>query len=298
MGGHSNWMLAPEYDFLIDAGEGAASSIGIGRLAALRNIFITHPHWDHVAGLFQVLNLRKRQDLGIPLTIWHPVSQKIDNIRKMVGRGYEWKIADPREKIPVSKNLFISPFEVKHRKTYALGFKCFESRTRRRAKFSDCTSEQISSLIQSCKKEGLPPPVINEPYEAHIFTYTGDTEPLPASVLGSPEILMHDATYLQGMENEAIDKGHSSLGHALSAKKSTAAKILVALHVSPQHRSQLPEIEGVVIPPPSLSMLKVSVESGKLLDEKKHDSKKILSRKKTKTLNTRRKPIAPRSPLG
>lgn len=298
MGGHSNWMLAPEYDFLIDAGEGAASSIGIGRLAALRNIFITHPHWDHVAGLFQVLNLRKRQDLGIPLTIWHPASQKIDSIRKMVGRGYDWKIADPKEKIPVSKNLFIRPFEVKHRQTYALGFKCFESRTRRATKFSKYTSEQLSSLVQSHKRQGLPPPVISEPYDAHIFTYTGDTEPLPPSTLGSPEILMHDATYLQGMENEAIDKGHSSLGHALSAKQASGAKVLVALHVSPQHRNQLPEIEGDLIPPPSLSMLKFSVESGKLVDGKKQDAGKILHPQNNKKSERSKKPDRTQNYLG
>lgn len=275
MGGHSNWMLFPEYDFMIDAGEGAASAIGIGRLAALRNIFITHPHWDHVAGLFQALNLRKRQNLDIPLTIWHPPSGKIEGIKKMVGRGYEWRIASPGEKIEVSRNLTIEPFAVKHRKDCALGFKCTESRTRRREQFAGMTSGEISSMVKDCRERGLPPPEINEPYMAQIFTHTGDTEPLPSSLLGHPEILMHDATYLVGMETEAVEKGHSSLGHALDAQRKTGAKVLVGLHLSPQHKHQVPIMEGVVIPSPTLAVLKFSVESGKLRYESEEEPKQL-----------------------
>lgn len=267
MGGHSNWLLSPEYDFMIDAGEGAASSIGIGRLAALKNLFITHPHWDHVAGLYQILNLRKRQDLKIPLTIWHPPSKKIEDIKKMVGRGYEWKIALPSSKVQVSKNLYIEPFEVCHRKTPALGFKCLETRTRIRPEFARLSSEEISAMVREKRRKGEPAPNVSEPYNAQIFTYTGDTEPLPPQLLGNPEILMHDATYLPGMEKEAIEKGHSSLGHALEAQKSIGAKVLVAIHLSPQHKHQVPRIKGVVIPPPELCMVKFSVESGELRED-------------------------------
>lgn len=285
MGGHSNWMICPEYDFMIDAGEGAASAIGIGRLAALKNIFITHPHWDHVAGLFQILNLRKRQDLKIPMTIWHPPSKKIDNIKNIVGSGYEWKIASPGENVRVSKNLVIEPFRVKHRNAYALGFKCFESRTRRKKEFSSLTSAEISTLVQSRKSNGLPPLEINEPYMAQIFTHTGDTEPLPASTLGHPEILIHDATYLPGLEKEAVDKGHSSLGHAMEAKKITGAQVLVGIHLSPQHKNQVPQITGVVIPPPCLTMVKFSVESGKIrLDLEENLPNKKLRTQKNVTL--------------
>ena len=257
-------MLAPEYDFMIDAGEGAASSIGIGRLAALRNIFITHPHWDHVAGLFQVLNLRKRQDLGIPLTIWHPPSQKIEGIKKMVGRGYEWKIASPGEPVRVSKNLEIEPFEVRHRVAGCLGFKCFENRTRLNKEFASLSSREISEMVQKHRSEGLPVPQLNCRYKAHIFTYTGDTEPLPPGDLGNPEILFHDATYLQGMEKEAQEKGHSSVGHALEAKEACGASIVVALHLSPQHRWEIPKNPNVFVPAPTLSFSKIEIEGGRL----------------------------------
>jgi ribonuclease BN (tRNA processing enzyme) len=267
MGGHSNWMLAQEFDFMIDAGEGAASTIGIGRLAALRNIFITHHHWDHVAGLFQLLNLRRRQDLKIPLTIWHPPSQKIENIKKMVGRGYDWQVSAPGTRVPVSKNLEIEPFEVHHRHAGCLGFKCFEKRTRRKSEFVNLSHEEISAMVQYSRREGEKPPEISEPYRAHIFTHTGDTEPIDPSSLGCPEILLHDSTYLRGMEAEAISKGHSSLGHALDAQTACGAKLLVALHLSPQHKSEIPSIPGVLIPSPSLRAVQFAVEGGVLQPE-------------------------------
>lgn len=257
-------MLAPEFDFMIDAGEGAASAIGIGRLAALRNLFITHPHWDHVAGLFQLLNLRKRQDLGIPLSIWHPPSQKIDAIRRMVGGGYTWNTAHPGQRVQVSKSLQIEPFSVRHRQTPSLGFKCFELRTRRRAEFASLTTRQMSEMVQSFRAEGKPVPEINEKFDAHIFTHTGDTEPLDAGLLGSPEILFHDATYLQGMEREAVDKGHSSLGHALAAQRATSAKVLVGLHLSPQHKNEIPKVPSALIPHPVLGVTRFLVEGGRI----------------------------------
>ncbi len=263
-------MLAPEFDFMIDAGEGAASTIGIGRLAALKNIFITHPHWDHVAGLFQLLNLRRRQDLKVPLTVWHPPSQKIDSIKKMVGRGYNWQIAIPNSPVSVSKSIEIEPFEVYHRHPGCLGFKCFENRTRRKKEFAHLSAEEISNIIQDHRKEGKNPPTISEPYRAHLFTHTGDTQPLDPLSLGRPEILMHDSTYLQGMESEAIEKGHSSLTHALEAKRACGAKTLVALHLSPQHRDEIPSLPNVIIPAPHLRAINFCVEGGVVLIEKAH----------------------------
>jgi ribonuclease Z len=283
MGGHSNWIFSPEYDFMIDAGEGAASSVGIGRLAALKNLFITHPHWDHVAGLFQILNLRRRQDLRIPMSIWHPPSKKLENIRKIIGAGYNWNVVSPGERVRISEKLIIEPFRVKHRESYALGFKCWESRFRRKAEYEKFSSSEISNMIQTHRIANKKPPEINEPYEAHIFTHTGDTEPLDPALLGSPEILLHDSTYLPGMEAEAIKKGHSTLGHALEAKRATGARALVALHLSPQHRHQLPVMKDVIIPPPTLFTTKFTVEkTGIRLDPSDQQQRNLSRRKETR----------------
>lgn len=257
MGGHSNWMLVPEFDFLIDAGEGVASTIGIGRLNACRNIFLTHGHWDHAAGLIQALNLRRRQAEDGTLTVWHPPGPKFDAIRRLVGGGVGWEVYSEGQKIDVAKNVYISPFAVDHRGAAAFGFHCKERRTRRKVEFSGLGTEEISAIVAEARRRGEKPPSISEPYDAHLFAYTGDTEPLGRGRLGRPEILFHDATYLPGMETEAVECGHSCLSHALAAKEECGAGVLVALHVSPRHLSEMPSHgKDVLIPVPRLGCLR------------------------------------------
>lgn len=257
MGGHSNWMLVPKFDFLIDAGEGVASTIGIGRLNACRNIFLTHGHWDHVAGLIQALNLRRRQAEDGTLTVWHPPGAKFDSIRRLVGGGVDWEIYSDGQKIDVAKNVYVSPFAVSHRGAAAFGFHCMEKRTRRKIEYGGVGPDEISNMVAEARREGRKPPEISEPYDAHLFAYTGDTEPLNAGKLGRPEVLFHDATYLPGMEAEAIQCGHSSLSHALAAKADCGAGLLVALHVSPRHATEMPPHgPDLLLPSPRLECLR------------------------------------------
>lgn len=257
MGGHSNWMLAPEFDFLIDAGEGVASTIGIGRLNACRNIFLTHGHWDHVAGLIQALNLRRRQAEDGTLSVWHPPGAKFDAIRRMVGGGTKWEVYSEGQQIDVAKNVYINPFAVSHRGAAAFGFHCMERRTRRKIEFAGLGPREISDMVSAARHEGRPVPAVSEPYDAHLFAYTGDTEPLEAGRLGQPEILFHDSTYLPGMEAEAVQSGHSCLSHALEARDDCGARLLVALHVSPRHLAEMPPgDERLLLPSPRLGCLR------------------------------------------
>ncbi len=256
MGGHSNWLLAPEFDFLIDAGEGVASTIGIGRLNACRNIFLTHGHWDHTAGLIQALNLRRRQAQDGTLTVWHPPGRKFDTIRKMIGNGVKWEVFSEGQAVEVSKNIYLQPFGVEHRGAAAFGFHCMEKRTRKKAEFAHLDAPQISALVAATRRDGGRPPEISEPYSAHLFAYTGDTEPLDPRRLGHPEILFHDATYLPGMEAEAIASGHSCLSHACKAQEDCGAGVLVALHLSPRHAGQIPpSTKGMLLPEPRLGAI-------------------------------------------
>lgn len=250
-------MMAPEFGFMIDAGEGVASSIGIGMLNSCRNVFITHSHWDHTAGLIQALNLRRRQSEDGTLTVWHPPGPKFESIRRLVGRGVNWEALGEGQEIDVAKNLYISPFPVSHRGAVAFGFHCMERRSRRKAEYAGMGPDEISAMISESRRKGEAAPVVSEPYDAHLFAYTGDTEPLERGKIGRPEILFHDSTYLPGMEREAIECGHSSMGHAIAAKEESGAGLLVCLHVSPRHHGELPTFgRDILVPPPRLGFVR------------------------------------------
>lgn len=63
---------------LVDAGDGAATAFlrAGGNFRALRSIWISHIHFDHIGGLFGVMGLRLQTRTTAPLTIYGPPGTK------------------------------------------------------------------------------------------------------------------------------------------------------------------------------------------------------------------------------
>lgn len=63
---------------LIDAGDGAATAFlrSGGNFRALRSIWISHIHFDHIGGLYGVLGLRLQTRTTTPLTVYGPPGTK------------------------------------------------------------------------------------------------------------------------------------------------------------------------------------------------------------------------------
>lgn len=59
---------------LVDAGDGAATAFlrSGGNFRALRSVWISHIHFDHIGGLYGVLGLRLQTRVNEPLTIYGP----------------------------------------------------------------------------------------------------------------------------------------------------------------------------------------------------------------------------------
>lgn len=66
-----------QYD-LIDAGDGAATAFlrAGGNFRALRGVWISHIHFDHIGGLYGVLGLRLQTRTTAPLTVYGPPGTK------------------------------------------------------------------------------------------------------------------------------------------------------------------------------------------------------------------------------
>lgn len=66
-----------QYD-LIDTGDGAATAFlrAGGNFRALRGIWISHIHFDHIGGLYGVLGLRLQTRTTMPLTVYGPPGTK------------------------------------------------------------------------------------------------------------------------------------------------------------------------------------------------------------------------------
>ena len=228
---HSTWLHSEEHDFLVDAGEGVATQLGVGALGAIKNIFLTHDHWDHVAGLVQLLNLRGRTENGrAVLPIYYPYgSRKLDTIAGMFSDRAEWMQMDAGMEIPIGKKRYIKPFPVRHAGGRAMGFQLWESRTRRKAEYSALTDIEMTQVAREMTAAGVKPK-LSESYEYHIMTHTGDSKPLKIESIGNPEILIHEATY--PLRSMIEHHEHSSLEDVVIAARESKAKTVVANHLS------------------------------------------------------------------
>lgn len=231
IGAYATWMHSSLGNFVIDAGEGIVSHLGLDNAGDVEVLVLTHDHMDHIAGLLQFLNLRNRKPLRKDLTIYYPYqSHKLDAIRAMFPDRASWVLLTDGIKIPVAKNLFLTPFPVRHAGGRAVGYKLWQSRTRRRAEFAKLTPFEMGALARASVAEGRKPD-FEESFVHLLMTYTGDTMPLAADVLGQPDVLVHEATFPRP-DSEASDHEHSSLDDALRAWKDTGAKHLILNHLS------------------------------------------------------------------
>jgi len=237
---YSTWFHAETDLFLIDAGEGVASSLGIGKISALKSIFLTHDHWDHIAGLVQLLNLRARMATANALTIYYPVSShKLDAIRSLFPDRATWTPLVEGHSIPVTQKRFVTFFPVRHARGAAVGYKLWEKRARKKPEFDGCSREELTSMAIKISAEGGTPE-FSEPFDHHIITYTGDTMPLSDEEIGRPELLVHEASFATDVMRAGAD--HSILPEALEAAERSGAKMVVLNHLSTRYR-EVPRLD-------------------------------------------------------
>jgi len=82
-----------------------------------------------------------------------------------------------------------------------------------------------------------PEEVLGEPRRGRKVVYSGDTRPTQAIIelAENCDVLIHDATLGQDLEEKAIRYGHSSAAQAAKIAKQSNAKVLFLTHISPRY---------------------------------------------------------------
>jgi ribonuclease Z len=195
--------LGRRHGLLIDCGispRGRLEALGIGR-DAIDDIFITHFHPDHVAGLphfLMELSLRKRRK---PIRI-HAGKQVLARIRKMMDM-YRWR------KLPRPFPIAYHPVEYRAR---AKVFSHDEFRVR---------SSPVRHVVPALGVR------VDVPSSGRSFVYSSDTEPcagLTALARGAG-LLIHEAT--------GKGAGHSSAAQAAAVARDAGAGKLLLIHTDP-----------------------------------------------------------------
>jgi ribonuclease Z len=93
------------------------------------------------------------------------------------------------------------------------------------------------------------------------FSYSGDCRPSAsfAHIGQGSDVLVHEATFDDDMEGDALAKRHCTIGEALAVATKMAAKNVILTHFS-QRYQKLPVMENVKLPSPSSATLQRDIE--------------------------------------
>ncbi len=267
---YSSWLYYNADRILFDAGEGASSILG-NKAFAIRRIFLSHGHADHVAGLVGLINIRNNAmgDKEKALSIYYPkgsflISEMIAYLQRTNRRlsyHLEWIPLSAEEPVPLLEGQmprYIEVFPTNHVSNEpSLGYSVVEIRHRLRPDLAGRSEADIAQIVHERGREA-----VTETYHQRLFTYGGDSVAITPQWIEETQVLCHDTTFLD--ERDRKEYKHATLSEAIaSAREAHVSDKLIGFHISSRYRERVnaweaeerhPQTEGlpfeVILVPP------------------------------------------------
>lgn len=247
---------------LFDVGEGTQRQMTHTSISPMKvdTIFITHFHGDHflgIPGLVQTMSLMDRER---ELWIYGPpgTEEKISKLLEIpvYTLKFDIKIQDlePGDKVK-KEDYQIETTETDHF-TPGIAYALVENE--RPGKFYPDKAKELGiepgpkySRLQEGKSIELsngqtiePEQVMGPPRPGRKVVYTGDTRPSQKilELAKGADLLIHDGTFAEDLEDEAEEGGHSTVEDAAEIAKEAEVEKLVLTHPSPRY-SDLSDLE-------------------------------------------------------
>ncbi|MCX7750002.1 MAG: MBL fold metallo-hydrolase [Candidatus Bipolaricaulota bacterium] len=243
---YSTWVYYAPDRILFDCGEGV-STILENRVFAIKHVFLSHGHADHISGLMGLINIRNNamgdheKELRVHYPAGSPFVSELIRYFARTNRNLqyelEWIPLQAGDRVTLLEGRmprYIEAFGTVHaRGEPSLGYNVCEVRRRLRAPYRDLPQEEIVALVRAGKKDE-----ISEEYTQLLFSYGGDSVPLdPAAVRGT-EVLLHEATFLA--DEDRKEYKHATVWEAIEvAQKAGVEKELIIFHLSSRYRGDL-----------------------------------------------------------
>jgi len=227
-------------NIMLDTGEGSLAQMirryGINRvdeqLMALKLVWISHIHADHHVGLPRILTSRQeafeRRGLEapvIPIVGPRPLRRFLDLYSELEYLGADFiDLAETTREKWVSETM--SP-EI----------------ARIRAALSGSDVDQIIAVQVNHCAHAYGAKIVGK--RGWSMVYSGDTRPCPSLVAAARDatLLVHEATFENGMEDEAIKKRHSTTKEAVQTGNDARAYRTILTHFS-QRYPKVPIFDG------------------------------------------------------
>ncbi|MCK4718632.1 MAG: ribonuclease Z [Thermoplasmata archaeon] len=244
----------PKRAFLFDCGEGTQRQLMFSSISfmSISHIFLTHYHGDHflgLPGLIQSMSLNDRTD---KLTIVGPGNiQRL--VESLLSLGYfnltfpvETLEAIPGEELKLG-NIGVTPFANDHTVPgvgYVVEEQLRPGRFDKKAALRLGVPEgplfarlQRGESVEVKGSKIGPEGIVGPPRPGRKVVLTGDTRPLaPPDSWEGCDVLVHDATFSDEMEERSGRYGHSTAKQAAVAAKSIGARMLCLVHRSPRYK--------------------------------------------------------------
>jgi ribonuclease Z len=243
---YSTWVYYSPERVLFDAGEGVATKMS-NKIYAIKNIFITHGHVDHILGIWGIINTRNNAmgDREKVLNIYYPKGSKsIENYLNFINKAnpdlkfnFVSRSLEPGEIVELrnagSFRRFVVPFSVKHSPVErSFGYHIVETRKRLKSEYKNCSEQDIKNLLKSISVDE-----ITETYNKNVLTISGDTVGVPKSELMNTETLIHECTFMDIKDRK--QENHSYLGDVIENVKGTGIKRLILYHISGRYSKKI-----------------------------------------------------------
>ncbi|MBC7097561.1 MBL fold metallo-hydrolase [Candidatus Bipolaricaulota bacterium] len=247
---YSTWIYYSPDRILFDCGEGASTQLE-NKAFAIRHVFLSHGHADHISGLMGLINIRnnamgdREKDLNVFFPAGsHFISELISYFARTNRRlryRLEWVPLGAGDRVPLTSGRtprYIEAFPTVHAQGEpSLGYNVVEVRRRLRPEYADLAQEEIVRLVREGKKDE-----ITEEYHQKLFSYGGDSVPLRPAAVSETEVLCHEATFLA--DEDRKEYKHATVWEAIEvAKGAGVKKELICFHVSSRYRRELPKVE-------------------------------------------------------
>lgn len=270
---YSSWFYYAPARSLFDCGEGCASFLG-NKVNAVQNIFLSHDHNDHIAGLLTFIAARQSGMISKLITaegveVYKPLNIYFPNdpwtniwlLREYINKTFpklsfqcQWIAVKPGDVLPNN----VVAFQTDHYRKLSLGYKVVEQRNRLKKEY---IGQDIGALIRSKKVDRAD---INEEYTANSFVYMLDSNnKFDHKHVAGADTWIADTTFINIKDRDGGNT-HMTLQEAVTIAKSAQVKNLICAHFSPRY--SVGEIGGAIS-----KMYDVAVADGLNIDCAMHN---------------------------
>lgn len=238
----STWIYYSPERVLFDVGEGLSANMG-NKVFAIENVFITHGHADHIAGLWGLINSRNNAmgDKAKPLNVYYPeksevIREYLSFILKVNGDlKYELNFHPLKlgEKVKIrddgSLKRYVLPFPVRHIPSEpSYGYHIVETRRKLKSEFKGLSQNEIIDLVRKHGRE-----YITVEIEKKILTISGDGMAIDEDEARGTDLLLHECTFLDVRDRKG--EIHAALNEVVELIKKANVKNVILYHISSRY---------------------------------------------------------------